>query len=286
MSPKTCRIDLAASVVGRFASIVAAPLRLPRMAGRRSAHLVEGTRSRAASCWRVLHSTSVPDIPDYVDLVNEDEKAAVRAALRRMYEQNVNPYGRVAESLVHGQARAEAASQFWNQFLPGHSGPTATAAIEPPNRGGPRIRYAPGADSDLEGGEIVRTWVPLKADGGGAYDSVLILGRQKADRFYAVRLSTTSHYGARRFLPIGAGRRIRTADFPGPTSTTSSASTPTAYVEPRSSWTGTTSTVSQTNSTAATGGQWRTDRRSGSPPTRCGSRESLPIHDRRHALGG
>ena len=174
-----------------------------------SAYALDGSlRRRSESRGELpagLLSTALPDIADYVDLVNEDEKAAVRAALRRMYEQNVNPYGRVAESLVRGQARAEADSQFWNQFLPGHSGPTATAVIEPPNRGGLRIRYAPGAASDLEGGEIVRTWVPLKADSRGAYDSVLILGRQTADRFYAVRLSTTSHRGTRRLLPIGAG---------------------------------------------------------------------------------
>ena len=137
--------------------------------------------------------------------MNDEERAAILAALRRMYEENINPYGLVAESLARGAAREKADSEVWKQFLPGHSGPTATVEIVPPDRGSMRISYAPKPDADLAAGEIVRTWVPGRADRGGSYDSVLILAREDADRFYAVRLATTSHDGPHRLFPIGAG---------------------------------------------------------------------------------
>ncbi|GAA1966979.1 hypothetical protein [Microbacterium deminutum] len=165
--------------------------------------------------------------------MDAEERDAVRAALQRMFEDNLNPYGRVAESLARGIAREQAEQDQWNQFLPGHSGLTATVEIEPPTRNRLRITYAPDADGPLAAGEIVRTWAPARArpgatapigaapgpagptgagpsgagqaGPGGAYSSVLILGSEGVDRFYAVRLSTRSHEADHRFFAIGAG---------------------------------------------------------------------------------
>ncbi|MDL9981261.1 type II toxin-antitoxin system PemK/MazF family toxin [Microbacterium candidum] len=137
--------------------------------------------------------------------MNEDEKAAILAALRRMFEENIFPYGLAAESLARGAAREKAEAEYWNQFLPGHSGPSATVEVEPPGRTGLRIRYAPQPQGDLDAGEIVRTWVPSGTEGRGAYDSVLVIGQDSDGRLLSVLLSRTSHTGDHRYFPIGAG---------------------------------------------------------------------------------
>lgn len=137
--------------------------------------------------------------------MDDDEKAAVRAALYRMFQENVNPYGFVAESVAHGLAHEKAEREMWEQYLPGHSGPYATVDVEPPDRGQLRISYAPQPAADLGPGEIVRTWVPRDDGSGGTYGSVLIVARETDRRFYGLRLSTTSHESGRRLLPTGAG---------------------------------------------------------------------------------
>jgi hypothetical protein len=88
----------------------------------------------------------------------------------------------------------------------GRSGATATAAVVPPARDGLRITYAPQHDGDPDAGEIVWTWVPYaENDGRGKDRPVLVIGRQSADRVYAVRLTSKSHDGDRDFLSLGAG---------------------------------------------------------------------------------
>jgi hypothetical protein len=88
----------------------------------------------------------------------------------------------------------------------GRSGFTATAEIAPPARDGLRITYAPDEDGDPDAGEIVWTWVPYtENDGRGKDRPVLVIGRQDADRVYAVRLTSKAHEGDRDFLAIGAG---------------------------------------------------------------------------------
>jgi hypothetical protein len=88
----------------------------------------------------------------------------------------------------------------------GRSGFTATAEITPPARDGLRITYAPDKDGDPDAGEIVWTWVPYtENDGRGKDRPVLVIGRQDADRVYAVRLTSKAHEGDRDFLAIGAG---------------------------------------------------------------------------------
>jgi len=88
----------------------------------------------------------------------------------------------------------------------GRSGLTATAEIAPPARDGLRITYSPDTDGDPDAGEIVWTWVPYtENDGRGKDRPVLVIGRQDADRVYAVRLTSKAHDGDRDFLAIGAG---------------------------------------------------------------------------------
>ena len=89
----------------------------------------------------------------------------------------------------------------------GRSGFTATAEIAPPGRDALRITYAPDQDGDPDAGEIVWTWVPYtENDGRGKDRPVLVIGRQDADRVYAVRLTSKAHDGDRDFLAIGAGQ--------------------------------------------------------------------------------
>ena len=69
-----------------------------------------------------------------------------------------------------------------------------------------RITYAPDQDGDPDAGEIVWTWVPYtENDGRGKDRPVLVIGRQDADRVYAVRLTSKAHDGDRDFLAIGSG---------------------------------------------------------------------------------
>lgn len=89
---------------------------------------------------------------------------------------------------------------------PGSTGPSATIEIEPPDAGGLRISYAPELDGDPDAGEVVWTWVPYaERDGRGKDRPVLVIGRQNADRVFAVKLTSRSHDGDRDFLPIGPG---------------------------------------------------------------------------------
>jgi hypothetical protein len=86
------------------------------------------------------------------------------------------------------------------------SATTVTVEVTPPRAGGLRIEYAPERDGDPDAGEVVWTWVPYaENDGRGKDRPVLVIGRQSADRVYAVRLTSKAHDGDRDFLPIGAG---------------------------------------------------------------------------------
>ncbi len=121
-----------------------------------------------------------------------------------MVEDNLFPYRRVSGSLDREMRREAAETRWWNQFLPGRSGDTATVEIEPPASGALRMVWEPAIDGDVAGGEIVWTWLPA-AVGDGGYGPVLVVGRADAEHFYAVRLSTTARDGGRSLLAIGAG---------------------------------------------------------------------------------
>ncbi|WP_082508983.1 type II toxin-antitoxin system PemK/MazF family toxin [Microbacterium sp. Leaf161] len=62
------------------------------------------------------------------------------------------------------------------------------------------MSYAPDA------GEIIWTWVPYEEnDGRGKDRPVLVIGRESADRVYAVRMTSKAHDGDRDYLSIGSG---------------------------------------------------------------------------------
>jgi len=69
-----------------------------------------------------------------------------------------------------------------------------------------RIGYAPDRDGAPDAGEIVWTWVPYEeGDGRGKDRPVLVVGRQSADRVYAVRMTSKAHDRDRDYLSIGSG---------------------------------------------------------------------------------
>jgi len=100
----------------------------------------------------------------------------------------------------------EADSSRKQAVSPGNGGRSATVAVAPPAAGDLTIEYAPDRDGDPDAGEVVWTWVPYaENDGRGKDRPVLVIGRQSAERVYAVRLTSKSHEGDRDFLFIGPG---------------------------------------------------------------------------------
>ncbi|MEV8268260.1 type II toxin-antitoxin system PemK/MazF family toxin [Microbacterium sp. NPDC076911] len=89
---------------------------------------------------------------------------------------------------------------------PGQHGATATVEIDVRAQRSLRITYAPSQDGDPDAGEIVWTWVPyVERDGRGKDRPVLVIGRQSADRVFAVKLTSRPHEGEHDYLPIGSG---------------------------------------------------------------------------------
>ena len=88
----------------------------------------------------------------------------------------------------------------------GSNGGTATIRIDPDRIDRLQVAYAPERDGAPDAGEIVWTWVPYEEnDGRGKDRPVLVIGRQSADRVYAVRMTSKAHDGDRDFLTIGSG---------------------------------------------------------------------------------
>jgi len=89
---------------------------------------------------------------------------------------------------------------------PGRTGASATVELEPRSAGALELHYAPEPDGDPDGGEVVWTWVPyVERDGRGKDRPVLVIGRQDAQRVYAIKLTSQSHDGDRDFLHVGSG---------------------------------------------------------------------------------
>lgn len=89
---------------------------------------------------------------------------------------------------------------------PGRVVGTATMSIDPAGIRDLRIAYAPDRDGAPDAGEVVWTWVPYEEnDGRGKDRPVLVIGRQSAERVYAVRMTSRAHDGDRDFLSIGSG---------------------------------------------------------------------------------
>lgn len=89
---------------------------------------------------------------------------------------------------------------------PGKSGYARTVEVQPPRPDELAVSYAPDRDGDPDSGEVVWTWVPyVENDGRGKDRPVLVIGRQDAERVYAVKLTSRSHDGERDFLFVGPG---------------------------------------------------------------------------------
>ena len=83
---------------------------------------------------------------------------------------------------------------------------TATVRIDPDRIDDLRIDFAPDRDGAPDAGEIIWTWVPYEEnDGRGKDRPVLVIGRESADRVYAVRMTSKAHDGDRDYLSIGSG---------------------------------------------------------------------------------
>ncbi|MBO0979104.1 type II toxin-antitoxin system PemK/MazF family toxin [Microbacterium sp. SD291] len=88
----------------------------------------------------------------------------------------------------------------------GRGAGTETIRIDPDRIPGVRISYAPDRDGAPDAGEIVWTWVPYEEnDGRGKDRPVLVIGRESAERVYAVRLTSKAHDRDRDYLSIGSG---------------------------------------------------------------------------------
>ncbi|QNA94169.1 type II toxin-antitoxin system PemK/MazF family toxin [Microbacterium sp. Se63.02b] len=83
---------------------------------------------------------------------------------------------------------------------------TETVRIDPHRIGDLRVAYSPQRDGAPDAGEVVWTWVPYEEnDGRGKDRPVLVIGRESADRVYAVRMTSKPHDGDRDYLSIGSG---------------------------------------------------------------------------------
>ncbi|WP_029263284.1 MULTISPECIES: type II toxin-antitoxin system PemK/MazF family toxin [unclassified Microbacterium] len=83
---------------------------------------------------------------------------------------------------------------------------TATMRIDPSRIRDLQVAYSPQRDGAPDAGEIVWTWVPYEEnDGRGKDRPVLVIGRESADRVYAVRMTSKPHDGDRDYLSIGTG---------------------------------------------------------------------------------
>lgn len=83
---------------------------------------------------------------------------------------------------------------------------TETVRIDPDLITDLRVAYAPQRDGAPDAGEIVWTWVPYEEnDGRGKDRPVLVIGRESADRVFAVRMTSQPHDGERDYLSIGTG---------------------------------------------------------------------------------
>ncbi|CAN7311393.1 MULTISPECIES: type II toxin-antitoxin system PemK/MazF family toxin [Microbacterium] len=89
---------------------------------------------------------------------------------------------------------------------PGRARGTDTVRIDPDRITHLQVGYAPQRDGAPDAGEIVWTWVPYEEnDGRGKDRPVLVIGRESAERVYAVRMTSKPHDGDRDYLSIGTG---------------------------------------------------------------------------------
>nr|WP_144797040.1 type II toxin-antitoxin system PemK/MazF family toxin [Microbacterium ginsengiterrae] len=89
---------------------------------------------------------------------------------------------------------------------PGRQRGSETVRLDPGRITRLQVDYAPEKDGAPDSGEVIWTWVPYEEnDGRGKDRPVLVIGRQSADRVYAVRMTSKAHERDRDYLPIGTG---------------------------------------------------------------------------------
>ncbi|MEV8251368.1 type II toxin-antitoxin system PemK/MazF family toxin [Microbacterium sp. NPDC076768] len=99
-----------------------------------------------------------------------------------------------------------ASSQSTSDVEPGRRPGSETIRIDPEWIVGLQVSYAPQRDGAPDAGEIVWTWVPYEEnDGRGKDRPVLVIGRESADRVYAVRLTSKQHGTDSDYVSIGTG---------------------------------------------------------------------------------
>ena len=92
------------------------------------------------------------------------------------------------------------------EVSPGRTRGSETIEVDPERVGDVNVGYSPSRNGQPDSGEVIWTWVPYEEnDGRGKDRPVLVIGRQSADRVYAVRMTSKAHDGDRDFLSIGSG---------------------------------------------------------------------------------
>ncbi|WP_442928235.1 type II toxin-antitoxin system PemK/MazF family toxin [Microbacterium sp. USHLN186] len=83
---------------------------------------------------------------------------------------------------------------------------TQTVQIDPGRVSDVRVGYSPSRNRLPDSGEVIWTWVPYaENDGRGKDRPVLVIGRHRGGRVYAVRMTSRAHDGERDFIGIGSG---------------------------------------------------------------------------------
>ncbi|HWU27678.1 MAG TPA: type II toxin-antitoxin system PemK/MazF family toxin [Microbacterium sp.] len=93
-----------------------------------------------------------------------------------------------------------------DEVSPGRTRGSETIEVDPDRVGDVNVGYSPSRNGQPDSGEVIWTWVPYEEnDGRGKDRPVLVIGRQSADRVYAVRMTSKAHDRDRDFLSIGSG---------------------------------------------------------------------------------
>ncbi|MGQ7313581.1 type II toxin-antitoxin system PemK/MazF family toxin [Microbacterium arabinogalactanolyticum] len=111
------------------------------------------------------------------------------------------------DAVLRPDGRAGAgSSRQTEEVSAGRTRGSETIEVDPERVGDVNVGYSPSRNGQPDSGEVIWTWVPYEEnDGRGKDRPVLVIGRQSADRVYAVRMTSKAHDGDRKFLSIGSG---------------------------------------------------------------------------------
>lgn len=131
-------------------------------------------------------------------LAKEDPK---RPSRPRHPDAVLRPDGQAGSHIAKRSARHPV-----DEVSPGQDPVSATIQVEPEHVQDVHVAYSPSRNDIPNAGEVIWTWVPYEEnDGRGKDRPVLVIGRQSAERVYAVRMTSKAHDGDRDFLSIGSG---------------------------------------------------------------------------------